>query len=60
MMSLWEERPYLGGKSGTGYGKVRLDYQGIDDLTDISYLNYLHDRKEEISNLLDELVKIWK
>ena len=53
MMSLWEERPYLGGKSGTGYGKVRLDYQGIDDLTDISYLNYLHDRKEEISNLLD-------
>ena len=60
MMSLWEERPYLGGKSGTGYGKVRLDYQSIDDLTDISYLNYLHDRKEEISNLLDELVKIWK
>ena len=60
MMSLWEERPYLGGKSGTGYGKVRLDYQGIDDLTDISYLNYIHDRKEEISNLLDELVKIWK
>ena len=60
MMSLWEERPYLGGKSGTGYGKVRLDYQGIDDLTDISYLNYLHDRKEEISNLLDELVEIWK
>ena len=60
MMSLWEERPYLGGKSGTGYGKIRLDYQGIDDLTDISYLNYLHDRKEEISNLLDELVKIWK
>lgn len=60
MMSLWEERPYLGGKSGTGYGKVRLDYQGIDDLTDISYLNYLHDRKEEISNFLDELVKIWK
>ena len=60
MISLWEERPYLGGKSGTGYGKVRLDYQGIDDLTDISYLNYLHDRKEEISNLLDELVKIWK
>lgn len=60
MMSLWGERPYLGGKSGTGYGKVRLDYQGIDDLTDISYLNYLHDRKEEISNLLDELVKIWK
>ena len=60
MMSLWEERPYLGGKSGTGYGKVKLDYPEIDKLTDAAYLDYVHERKEEMSNLLDELVKIWK
>ena len=60
MISLWEERPYLGGKSGTGYGKVKLDYPTINELTDVAYLDYIHERKEEMSNLLDELVKIWK
>ena len=60
MFGLWEERPYLGGKSGTGYGKVKLDYPTINELTDVAYLDYIHERKEEMSNLLDELVKIWK
>ena len=60
MFDLWNERPYLGGKSGTGYGKVKLDYPEIDTLTDIAYLDYVHERKEEMSNLLNELVKIWK
>ena len=60
MISLWEERPYLGGKSGTGYGKIKLDYPEIDELTDAAYLDYIHERKEEMCNLLDELVKIWK
>ena len=60
MIDLWEERPYLGGKSGTGYGKIKLDYPEIDELTDAAYLDYVHERKEEMCNLLDELVKIWK
>ena len=60
MMKLWEERPYLGGKSGTGYGKVKLDYPGIDELSDIQYIDYINNRKDEMNNLLDELVKIWK
>ena len=60
MFELWKERPYLGGKSGTGYGKLKLDYPEIDELTDTAYLDYIHERKEEMCNLLDELVKIWK
>lgn len=60
MFQLWEERPYLGGKSGTGYGKVKLDYPEIDSLSDTDYLDYLHDNREEICALLDELVGIWK
>lgn len=60
MFQLWNERPYLGGKSGTGYGKVKLDYPEIDTLSDTAYLDYLNENKEEMSNLLDELVKIWK
>lgn len=60
MFGLWEERPYLGGKSGTGYGKVKLDYPEINTLSDTAYLDYIHERKEEMCNMLDELVKIWK
>lgn len=60
MMSLWEERPYLGGKSGTGYGKVKLDYPEINSLSDDDYLKYVDENKELICNFLDELVRIWK
>lgn len=60
MMSLWSERPYLGGKSGTGYGKVKIDYPSVNELTDIAYLDYINERKDEMCTLLDELVKIWK
>lgn len=60
MMSLWSERPYLGGKSGTGYGKVELDYPEIDEWSDESYLNYIADNKDRITSFLDELVKKWK
>lgn len=60
MMSLWSERPYLGGKSGTGYGKVKLDYPDLKDYSDTAYLDYLTENKETITSFLDELVKKWK
>ena len=60
MFELWKERPYLGGKSGTGYGKVKLDYPEINSLSDDDYLKYVDENKELICNFLDELVKIWK
>lgn len=60
IFKLWNERPYLGGKSGTGYGKVRLDYPTLQELNDTAYIEYLEDKKDEIKGLLDELVGIWK
>lgn len=60
MFQLWKERPYLGGKSGTGYGKVKLDYPEINSLSDDDYLKYVDENKELICNFLDELVRIWK
>lgn len=59
IMKLWEERPYLAGKSGTGYGMVKLDYN-MDDKDDSAYLEYLSENKEEITAFLDGLVKQWK
>ena len=60
MVNLWEERPYIGGKSGTGYGKVKLDYPQLTEWSDIDYLNFIHENKDEITSLLDDLVKTWK
>ena len=60
MFELWKERPYLGGKSGTGYGKVKLDYPEINSLSDDDYLKYVDENKELTCNFLDELLRIWK
>ena len=60
IMQLWEERPYLGGKSGTGYGKIRLDYPDLQELDSTVYTDYLRERGDDITGLLDELVGVWK
>lgn len=60
MFQLWEERPFLGGKSSTGYGKVKLDYPSLNDESDEKYLNFLKNNHDEIIGLLDELSEKWK
>lgn len=60
MFDLWNERPYLGGKSSTGYGKVKLDYPEIIKLSDKKYIDFLNDNAENITKFLDDLVEKWK
>lgn len=60
MMNLWAERPYLGGKSGTGYGKIQFNYPKLDELSEEPYLQYIQENKEDMVALLDELVGRWK
>lgn len=60
MIDLWNERPYLGGKSSTGYGKIKLDYPDINTLSNKAYLDYLNDNKDKITVFLDDLVGKWK
>lgn len=59
MLNLWNERPYIGGKSGSGYGKVRLNYPYSPE-DEKPYLDYLNENKEAIIQQLDEMVKKWK
>lgn len=59
MLNLWNERPYIGGKSGSGYGKVRLNYP-YNPEDEKPYLDYLAENKEAITTQLDEMVKKWK
>lgn len=60
MFSLWCERPYIGGKSNVGYGKLKLDYPEINKSYETLYIDYLNDNKNDITNCLDGLVETWK
>jgi len=59
MLNLWNTRPSIGGKSGSGYGKVRLNYDYVPD-DEKPYLEYDAQNKESIVSELDEMVKKWK
>lgn len=52
-VDLWRERPYIGGKSGSGYGEVRLSYEGLTDPA--PYLAYLEEASGSIVDVLTEL-----
>ena len=57
MIELWKERPYLAGKSNTGYGMIKFNYNGIDELDSKNYINYLADNHDEIIKFLEDLCK---
>ena len=54
LLAAWEAKPYLGAKSATGLGKVRLDYQA-GDMTAGEYYQFLEANGKAIRGLLDEL-----
>lgn len=53
IMALWQDRPYLGGKSGVGYGKVKIEYPGIPDPT--VYRQWIGENGQKI---VDELTAL--
>lgn len=59
MLNLWKTRPYLGGKSGSGYGKVRLNYDYVEN-DEEAYLDYINENKDSIIKQLDDMVAKWK
>lgn len=48
-LNLWREHPWIGGKSGVGYGTVKINYE-LDD--DSAYLKFIEDNKEKICETL--------
>ena len=55
IISLWIEKPYIGGKSSVGLGEIEINYDtaGLGDGT--PYLNFLEEKKAEIVATLTEL-----
>lgn len=53
MIALWQERPRLGAKAGTGNAEVRLDYRNVPDAT--PYLDFIEANKDDILKMLQTL-----
>ena len=54
-IKLFNNNPFLGGKSQVGHGKVRLEYDW--NLDDDLYLKYIEEHKKQIIKFLSECVK---
>ncbi len=54
MLDAWQAKPYLGAKSATGLGQVRLSYQ-FGDNTAGEYYQFLETNAKDIGGLLNEL-----
>lgn len=51
VLTLWAEQPYVGGKSGSGYGRISFDYQPFPDPQ--PYCDYVASHANEIAVVLN-------
>jgi len=56
MIRLWRERPYIGGRSATGSGEIKIGYEIPYD--EEPYLKFLKERKKEIQETLASLERL--
>ena len=57
VIDLWNKYSYIGGKSGTGLGQLKLDYQTDPDITSAAYLGHLDEHSQDICDRLDKMAK---
>jgi len=58
IITLWTNFPYIGGRSSSGFGHIKLSYNDIPD--NVPYLTFLEENKEQITAVLTELNKGFK
>jgi hypothetical protein len=54
---LWQEMPYIGGKSSAGFGRLKIEYQWPGGVSDRTYLEYVERNRDEARKALDELAE---
>jgi hypothetical protein len=54
-VELWRRQPFIGGKSGIGFGKLKIDYTWPKPVDSSSYLRFIEENRDEITGVLDEL-----
>lgn len=53
IMDRFKEKPFIGGKSGTGHGEVKIDWKNSNDVN--IYYDYLEENKEEMKKWLKDI-----
>jgi len=56
-IELWQQLPYIGGKSSVGFGKLRIEYEWIPGVDSRAYSEFIEKNKGEIVKALDELAE---
>ncbi|MCS7256331.1 MAG: hypothetical protein RMJ05_09975 [Thermomicrobium sp.] len=55
VLHLWEQQPFIGGKAGSGFGRIALHYEPWPDPE--PYRRYVAEQRERIVAALDEMAK---
>jgi len=56
-IELWQQLPYIGGKSSVGFGKLRIEYEWVPGVDSRAYSEFIEKNKSEIVKALDELAE---
>ena len=57
-IELWRQKPFIGGKSSIGFGKLRIEYAWPKQVDSSTYLQFIEKNKSEIRKVLDELAEV--
>jgi CRISPR/Cas system CSM-associated protein Csm3 (group 7 of RAMP superfamily) len=57
-VKLWQQVPYIGGKSSIGFGKLKVEYEWSTRVDDSVYLEFIEKNKSEIVKALNELAEV--
>jgi len=57
-VKLWQQAPYIGGKSSIGFGKLRIEYEWPTGVGDSAYLEFIEKNRSEIVEVLSELLEV--
>jgi len=57
-IELWKQKPYIGGKSSIGFGKLRIEYNWPKQVDSKPYMQFIEKNKSEIHKVLDELAEV--
>ena len=56
-IKLWRENPFIGGKSSIGFGKLLINYEFPEKISDKPYLEFIEKNKDRIVEVLEELAE---
>jgi hypothetical protein len=57
-VKLWQQLPYIGGKSSIGFGKLKIEYEWPVRVDDSAYLEFIEKNRSEIVKALNELAEV--